>query len=197
MSMMILDSELEARLLEQRRMWGADKFDEVWGGVYMLAPLPNDEHQEIVARLVRVFDEVLGDAALAHVRAGINLAGLECDDWTQDFRAPDVAVLRHDTEAENRDTHWRGPADFLIEITSPGDRTREKLPFYSRLGVKEFLLVERSGWTLELFRHDGTALMPAGLSSLHAPDVLRSKSPAFHLPAPRRRKAAGDPSGAR
>ncbi|HAK94270.1 MAG TPA: hypothetical protein DCM87_04535 [Planctomycetes bacterium] len=179
MSMMILDAELEARLRAQRRMWGADKFDEVWGGVYMMAPLLNDEHQEIVARLIRVFEEVLGDAGLARVRAGVNLAGLDADDWTLDFRVPDVAVFLRDTAAENCDTHWRGPADFLIEVTSPGDRTREKLSFYANLGVKEVLLVERAGWSLELFRHDGAELKPVGVSSLDAPGVVRSGTVPF------------------
>jgi hypothetical protein len=28
-------------------------------------------------------------------------------------------------------THWRGAADFLVEIISHGERTRDKIPFYS------------------------------------------------------------------
>ena len=39
--------------------------------------------------------------------------------------------------AENHDAFWTGAADFIIEITSPRDRTYEKIPFYSRIGVRE------------------------------------------------------------
>ncbi len=98
MTTIILDSELEARLIEERRHWEADKFDEVWEGIYMMAPLPNDEHQEIAAGLVRVFNETFGDADSARVRAGVNLAGLDVTEWKHDFRVPDVAVfLRKDS----------------------------------------------------------------------------------------------------
>ncbi len=174
MSLMILDSELESRLIEERRAWGADRYDEIWEGVYMMAPLPNNEHQEMVARLVRIFDEMLGDSGAARVLAGVNLAGLDIEDWKQDFRVPDVAVFVKDTDARNHDTHWRGPADFLVEITSPGDRTSEKIPFYSSIGVVELLVVERDPWRIELYRHDGKKLVPAGSSSTDQAEAMRS-----------------------
>ncbi len=82
MTALVLDSWLEARLKEERRQSGADRYDDVWEGVYTMAPMPTNEHQQIVT-------------------------------------------------------------DFLVEITSPDDRTREKLPFYSRIGVAE--LVQKVG----------------------------------------------------
>jgi len=189
MTLMILDPGLEERLIEERRAWGADKYDEVWEGVYVMAPLPDNEHQEIAARLIRILDQTLGDADSAQVRPGVNLASFNIEDWKQDFRAPDVAVFRKDTEARDCDSHWRGPADLLVEITSKGDRTRQKIPFYSRIGVVELLIVERQGWTLELYRHDGEELKQVGASSLEKPDVLRSErsSLTFQLvPGPKR-----------
>jgi len=179
MSLLILDSDIEARLIEQRRAWGADRYDEVWDGVYVMAPLPNNEHQEIVARLVRIFDETLGDCGLARVLAGVNLARPDLEDWTQDYRIPDVAVFTGDTRAQNCDTHWRGPADFLVEITSPGDRTADKIPFYSAIGVVELLVVNRESWTLELYRHDGDKLAPAGSSVAGSREALESKNLPF------------------
>jgi hypothetical protein len=87
MTALILDAGLEKRLIEERQAWGADKHDEVWEGVYVMAALPDDEHQEIAARLVRILDETLGDTAGARVRGGVNLAGLDVEDWKQDFIA--------------------------------------------------------------------------------------------------------------
>ena len=61
-------------------------------------------------------------AGLGKVFPGVNLAASD-EDWTHDYRAPDVVVFLASGTAENRDTYWRGAADFVIEITSPGDRT--------------------------------------------------------------------------
>ena len=65
-------------------------------------------------------------------------------------------------------------ADFLVEVISPGDKAREKIPFYARLGVRELLLVDRNPWMLELYRHQQDQLHRIGQSSLDASDVLRS-----------------------
>ena len=78
------------------------------------------------------------------------------------------------SKAEDCGTFWRGAADLVIEITSPGDRTHEKLPFYSRLGVREVLIVNRQSWTLELYRHQAGGLEKAGQSAVDRPEVLTS-----------------------
>ena len=70
MATMILDQQLAEQLLEQRRAWGPDKFDEVWEGIYMMAPLPNDEHQNLVTEFCAILKELLGWQGLADVRAG-------------------------------------------------------------------------------------------------------------------------------
>ena len=48
MSLMVLDKRIAEELLTERRAWGGDHHDEVWDGVYMMSPLPNNEHQELV-----------------------------------------------------------------------------------------------------------------------------------------------------
>jgi hypothetical protein len=55
------------------------------------------------------------------------------------------------------------------------DHTREKLPFYSRLGVVELLIVDRDPWRLELYRHDGNTLREVGRSALPAGKALTSE----------------------
>ncbi len=175
MATLVTDPRLEERLKEQRTAWGADRYDEVWGGVYTMAPLPNDEHQEIVSRLVSILEEVVGWPGIGKVRPGVNLAG-PGEDWEHDYRVPDVAVFLRGGGAENRDTHWRGPADFLVEITSPGDRAREKIPFYARIGVKELLLIERHPWTLELYRSQEGGLVTVGQSTPRGGEVLTSRT---------------------
>ena len=122
-----------------RRAWGSDHHDEVWQGVYFLAPLPNNEHQEFVSRFTFILGTTIANADFGKVRPGVNLAGCRRRLGTRlpGRRTLSSSSTRH--AAVNRDTHWTGAADFVIEITSPGDRTQEKIPFYSRLGVRELL----------------------------------------------------------
>lgn len=173
MTMLIENPRLEEDLIEQCKAWGVDQHDEVWEGVYFMSPLPNDEHQKMVTRFTFILELIIGIPELGEVRAGVNLAG-SSEDWKYDFRAPDVVVFLRDTKAENCDAFWRGPADFVIEITSPGDRTYDKIPFYSRLGVRELLVVDRQRWAVELHRHDGGELTKVGESILDKADLLSS-----------------------
>ena len=175
MATLVLDPRLEEALKEQRRAWGADHHDEVWEGTYVMPPLPNDEHQEIISLLVSILQDVVGWAKLGKVRPGVNLAA-DHDDWERDYRAPDVVVFLRDRQARNYDTHWCGPADFVVEITSPGDRTRQKLPFYSRLGVRELLIVDRDPWALELYRWGDGALVLVGRSTAEEGGKLASQT---------------------
>jgi Uma2 family endonuclease len=173
MATLITDPIWEEELRLKREESGADRYDEVWEGLYVMTPIPNDEHQQIVARLTAILQETVGWCGLGEVRPGINLSDRR-EDWTSNYRAPDVAVSLRGGKAENYGTHWRGAADLLVEITSPGDRSREKIPFYSLLGVRELWVVDRSTWTLELYRwHDGE-LRPDGQSSLESPNLLHS-----------------------
>jgi Uma2 family endonuclease len=151
MSILLTDPFLQERLKAERNRCGADRYDEVWEGVYMMTPLPDSEHQQMVARFTAAFEEVI------------------------DYRIPDVAVLLKAGGAQNFGTHCRGAADFLVEISSPDDRVREKLPFYNRLGVRELLLVDRSSWTLELYCWQEGERRLVGQSRASAGDVLRSE----------------------
>jgi Uma2 family endonuclease len=141
----------------------------------VIVPVLDDEHQRIVSRLCSILQNVVGWPGFGEVRPGVNLAASH-DDWERDYRAPDVVVFLRDTQARNHDTHWCGPADFLVEITSPGDRTRDKLPFYSRLGVREVLIVDRDPWALELLRWQDGALVPAGRSTAAEGGKLASET---------------------
>ena len=175
MTIFVDDPYTEDRLLAERQASGADRYDEVWEGIYMMTPIPNDEHQDIVMELAGILLISVGWEGLGRVRPGVNLSD-RADDWKQDYRVPDVAVFLRDGKAENCDSYWRGAADFLVEVTSPGDRTRKKIPFYSRLGVVELLVVDRGAWVLELYRRQDDRLQMVGRSSLNADEVLTTQT---------------------
>ena len=87
-----------------------------------------------------------------------------------------MAVFLRDGKAINHGTHWQGAADFLVEIISPGERTRDKIPFYSSLGVVELLIIDREPWSLELYRQQDGQLTKIGQSDLASRDVLTSQT---------------------
>jgi Uma2 family endonuclease len=158
---LIVDPQVSARLIEQRRALGADKFDEVWEGVYIMAPAPNDEHQDIAGGFTEVLRTIVDRCGLGKTRPGINLAS-DPDAWERDYRVPDVTVFLNNSSAVCHGIFWCGPPDFVVEITSPWDKTREKLNFYNQIGAREVLIVDREPWQLELFRLQRKALVRVG-----------------------------------
>ncbi|MGH9076625.1 MAG: Uma2 family endonuclease [Acidimicrobiales bacterium] len=119
-----------ARLLEQRRRWGADTHDEVWEGVLHMAPAPRRRHANLQAQLL----EALGPLARA---GGLTAVG-ECNlGEPGDCRVPDASLHRPGPDALYDTT-----AALVVEVISPGDDTWKKLPFYAAHHVDEVLVVD-------------------------------------------------------
>jgi Uma2 family endonuclease len=173
MVMLVAERELEEQLKAQRRETGADRFDEVWEGVYSMSPIPNIEHQMIVGRLCAIFQVLLDAGGLGTAFPGVNVSD-RVEGWTENYRGPDVAVVLKENPAKNCGTHWCGGPDLLVEIVSPDDRSREKLAFYSQIGVRELLLVDRDPWALEFYRLEAGQLQLAGRSTPDLPGELKS-----------------------
>ncbi|MCA9265706.1 MAG: Uma2 family endonuclease [Planctomycetales bacterium] len=168
MATIIRDPILEERILAERAERGGDRYDEVWDGVYIMPPMPNDEHQMLVGRFTRILDEIVGDAALGHVRPGVNVSD-RVNGWQQNYRVPDVAVFLNDTRAVNYAAFWHGGPDLAIEILSPGDQARDKLEFYAQVKTREVLVVDRAPWQIELYRLKGGRMDLIGTSTLSHP----------------------------
>lgn len=152
----IRDSLLEDQLIAERRRTGADRYDEVWDGEYVMSPLANNEHQLLASRLSAIFHEVLGGGADVWSLAGANVSDQEVA-WTKNFRCPDVVVVLPGSQAEDRGTHWFGGPDLVVEIVSEGDASYEKFDFYGAIAVREALIIDRDPWSLEMY-----ALNPQG-----------------------------------
>lgn len=174
MSTLIRDPDLEEQIRAERHAKGLDRWDEVWEGVYVMPPYPNDEHQFLQSRLNTILDLVIGMRGLGEVRAGINVSD-RIDDWIKNYRCPDVAVFLNGTAARNLKTHWLGGPDFAIEIVSPDDSSRDKLEFYANVGVRELLIIDRAPWKLELYRLAGGRLVEVAQSVSTSPEVVNSQ----------------------
>ena len=139
-----------------------DQYDEVWEGVYIVAPLPSNEHQQFVHRLSVILGEVVDQTgrSVACSPASTSATGMTIGSRTT--ASPDVAVFLDDGRAIDCGTHWQGPADFLVEIISPGDRTVKNFRSTARSAWWNCLIVDRDPWTLELYRHQNGQLTQVG-----------------------------------
>ncbi|MEX0704739.1 MAG: Uma2 family endonuclease [Planctomycetales bacterium] len=174
MAALIIDRDLEAELIAERRRTGADRYDEVWDGVYVMAALADDEHQELVNGLAAVLTVAVDWVRLGKVRPGVNVSDRDSD-WKKNYRCPDVVVFLNETKAINRGSHWYGGPEFAVEVVSPSDRSRKKLRFYAKVGTRELLIVDRHPWALELYRlHDGE-LKSVGRSTVDDAATLASE----------------------
>ena len=180
MTTLILDTFAEAAYIADRREKGLDRYDEVWDGVYIMSPLANNEHQRLASRLSTIMDLVIGMELEGIAFCGCNVSDLD-QEWKHNYRCPDVAAFLPSTAAQDRGAHWHGGPDFAVEITSPGDKTWDKLEFYASVGTRELLIVERDPWELVLLRLQEDKLIEAGRLSLTSGQVLSSQAVPFNF----------------
>lgn len=173
MPVLVNDPELAARLREEREKTDAAQHDEVWDGVYVMSTLADVLHQWLVAQLTALIHAVVDVANGDRVYAGLNVSNRESA-WQHNYRIPDIAVVLTENPAQVMETYLCGGPDFLVEILSPDDLAREKRPFYSQIGVREMLVVDREPWALELYRLEEGDLALAGKSTLDEPERLVS-----------------------
>lgn len=150
MRALVCDPYISRQVIAARKKRGHDRYDEVWQGTYVMPPMPNLDHQDLVTQLATICRRVMGSRS-GRVHAGANVSARDAD-WEHDYRVPDVVVVKNGGRAIDRGTHWQGGPDFVIEVRSPGDRTRRKLPFYAALGVQEVLVIDRDSRKPFLYR---------------------------------------------
>ena len=119
-----------AAFVERRRALGQDAYDEVWDGVYHMAPAPSAEH----AALQHTLSEVLGAIARTF---GLTPTGPFNLGDPNDYRVPDLGYHRTPPRGAFVPT-----AALVVEIPSPNDETFEKFDFYAARRVDEILVAD-------------------------------------------------------
>jgi Uma2 family endonuclease len=144
------------RLLERRRLWGADRHDEVWEGVLHMNPMAHGRHARIQAQLLALLAPVGSQAGLT-VLADFNLGERD------DYRIPDGGLHR-----PGPDELYYPTAALVIEVLSPGDETWNKLAFYAPHHVDELLIVDPDAQSVAWLGRSGDGYDPIARSSLIA-----------------------------
>ncbi|MGE3818734.1 MAG: Uma2 family endonuclease [Isosphaeraceae bacterium] len=173
MPRLFLPKEDLKRIIRQRRRRGADRYDEVWNGTYVMSPLADNQHQQLATGLSAAFLAATEGRPGTIVLAGTNVSD-RVDQWTRNYRCAEVAVFLPGNPAQDRGSHWLGGPDLTVEVLSPGDRSRRKFAFYVRVGVQEVLLVDRNPWRLELHRNEGGELILSETSTPDSATVIAS-----------------------
>jgi len=134
-------------LLRFRERTGADRFDEMWEGVLHMTPSPSFQHQLHASRILNFFVEVWCPRTGGGAVMQINVSTPER--WDQDYRIPDVSVMRPDRLPQGEAMFVR--PNVVFEVRSPGDETYEKLPFYAAVGVEAVVVIERDTKAIQVF----------------------------------------------
>jgi Uma2 family endonuclease len=121
-----------------------------------MSPIANNEHQSLATEIGAILRSHLDWRSLGFTLVGANVTDRE-DDWTKNYRVPDVLVFSNGTKAIDRHTHWLGGPEFAIEIVSRGDKTLDKLDFYAAVGTQELLVIDRHPWKLTMYRYNSTS----------------------------------------
>lgn len=140
--------------LDRRRALGQDRFDEVWEGVYHVAPASHVWH----GYLDNVLAELLGSYARAAGLIGTGPFNLGTAD---DYRVPDRGYHRSLPSAV-----WVATAAIVVEVISPDDETWAKFDFYAAHDVDEICTADALAGRLQWFVRAGSVYAEAEASDL-------------------------------
>lgn len=123
-------------LLAERRRKGADRWDEVWDGVIHMVPPPSSAHQFFATDLVLALAPSVKALGLKIAeQMGVFRPGT----GDRDYRQPDLVVCRSEHVSPRG---VEGKAEFVVEVLSPADESREKFGFFAACGISEVLLID-------------------------------------------------------
>ncbi len=141
------------QMLAERRRRGADKRDEVWAGVLHMVPTPGTGHQRLARQLLLA---LLRIAERRSLEVLYETSVFDPPEGLKDYRIPDLVIV--DPEHVSK-RGIEGHTMLAVEILSPNDESRDKLPFYAHVGVREVWLFDPIKHTVEIFQtRDGKSV---------------------------------------
>ena len=134
--------------LDERHRLDLDRKDEMWEGVLHMVPPASSDHNRLGAHLMAFLLPLRTDLE-GFFEPGIFDPTVRT---MTSYRVADLAFARPEHVSKRG---IEGHAALVVEILSPGDESREKMPFYRRVGVEELLLVDPVSRVFELRRAAG------------------------------------------
>lgn len=181
--MRAVPQDVTPELLEERRRLGHDRWDEVWEGVLHMVPPPHGDHGQLNDCLACYFFlhwQTLG-LGRTFLETGVKRPRStpvpELGGVPDDYRTPDRSFLLPGRFDRYQGGWIVGGPDVALEIESPGDETRKKMPFYLDVGVRELVIIGRITCRVEVFRSvDGAwQPVPSGAEGWLPCELLRTE----------------------
>ncbi len=126
-----------------------DKRYEILDGELCVVPAPNTRHQRLVRDLL--------DALLHHTRDGnlgeVFVAPYDVLLSDENVVQPDIIFVCSSRFEVIGDANITGPPDLVVEVLSPGTRTRDlevKRKIYAGFAVREYWIVDPEAETIEV-----------------------------------------------
>ena len=177
MALVVLNSELAEQILADREASsGGRRREEVWDGDTFIMPDADNPHDKIASFFHGVFWTVFGLSEKHSLHFRVNVSDRD-EDWKSNYRVPDMSLYLAGKRAKDSGSHWVGGPDFALEVVSPGDRSRDKLDFYARVGTREVLIVDRNPWRLELYQLSRGKMRLRGMAPPGGSALASSVSP--------------------
>lgn len=152
-------------MLEERRRLGHDRFDEVWEGVLHMVPPPPTVHKRVESNLQDVLKRIVAPRGFEVFHdPGLYDPAVP---GQASYRVPDLAVVASEHLTMRG---IEGLAELVVEIISPNDESRDKLPFYARVGVREVWLLDPARKSIEVF-NGMTAVVSDARGRITAPSL--------------------------
>jgi Uma2 family endonuclease len=153
---------------------------EIIDGEHYVTPSPVTRHQRISRELLHVIHGYLETDPIGEV------FGAPFDVVLSDTNVlvPDLVYVSDQRAKLLTEKNLQGPPDLVIEILSPGTRSRDeqlKRDVYERAGVEEYWLIDPERNAVRVYRRGAAGFLPA---VQHArPDTLTtSLLPGFKIP---------------
>jgi Uma2 family endonuclease len=128
-------------------------------GFVELLPMPTDEHQSILKRLLMAFDAFIaprgGEVLFAPLRLRIREGK---------YREPDLLLLLSANDPRREDRYWLG-ADLVVEIISSDDKKRDtvdKPVDYAEAQVDEYWIVDPESEVIAVLKLTGDKYTEVG-----------------------------------
>ena len=163
---------------------------ELIDGEHYVTPSPNTKHQTVSMNLA----VLIGSWLERHPIGRLFHAPFDVVFSQYDVVEPDLLYLSNERVAEALTAqHVRGVPELVIEIGSPGTRTRDetvKYRLYQRTGVSEYWVVDPERDTIRIYSREGDSFAKVTELSASAGDVLTTPLlPGLEIPLSRVLKA--------
>ena len=143
---------------------------EIIGGEHYVTPSPATRHQRISRNLLHLIQSYLDTHPIGEVFSAP--FDVLLSEW--DIVVPDLIYLSNERAHFLTSKNLQGPPDLVIEILSPGTRSRDKQlkrQLYERVGASEYWLVDPKENFVEVYRRGSTEEFQSPSRYLRA-DVL-------------------------